>query len=83
MANFKVDITKRLGVFHAAFYEVAPGAATPQLDKEPAQRSIEDVLKFVRDAYARSIGEDDAVIFRGIAYTNLGELEQQIKRAPY
>jgi hypothetical protein len=83
MANYKVDITKRLGVFHAAFYEASPGAAAPPLDKQPPLKAMEDVLKFVRDSYSRQVGDEDAVIFRGIAYGTLGELEQQVKRAPY
>jgi hypothetical protein len=83
MANFKVDITKRLGVFHAAFYDAAPGGAAPALEKQPPMKSMEDVLKLVRESYSKSIGEEDSVIFRGIAYSSLGELEQQIKRAPY
>lgn len=44
MANYKVDITKRLGVFHAAFYEASPGAAAPPLDKQPPLKAMEDVL---------------------------------------
>lgn len=83
MANYKVEIGKRFGVFHATFFAATPGAKAPAIDKQPTFKAIDDVLGFVRSSYADTIEEDDAVFFRGIAYGTLGELEQQIRRSPY
>ena len=83
MANYKIEIGKRYGMFHAAFFEAAPGTKAPSTDAQTKFKNLDEVLKFVRDSFLDNVDDDDSVIFRGIAYTSLGELEQEVRRAPY
>ena len=77
MASYKVDVRKQFGTFRARFYEAS------QTAEEQEFSSLEDVLGYVRKNVSRLDFEEDSVIFRGIAYESQGNLEKQIKAAPY
>jgi len=82
MANFKVDIVKRYGQFHATFFEASSTGGAGQQD--PATfGDLDAVVGFVREQYAAHADEGDEVIFRGIAYDNLGSVEREIRTSSY
>ncbi len=83
MATYKVEMTKQLGKFHAAFWN-ASGAKTSPLDS-PGFESLADAVKAIETAIDKAGLDDDndSVIFRGIAYDDFAMLTREIGRATY
>lgn len=84
MASYKITIKKEFGTFKAKFWETGPGVPEPKEWNEEGIRTIQDVVTYLRGQFDEAdLDEEDDVIWRGIAYTNLGELEREMRRANY
>ncbi len=83
MATFKIDIIQRHGKFHVAFY----GATEPKADplQSPALESIADIWKQVLKTIdeKKLDEENDAIIFRNIAFDDFTMLAREVKMATY
>lgn len=82
MANFKVEIVKRYGQFHATFFE-ASSTSTGDKQDPASFGNLDEVVGFVREQFQAHGNDGDEVIFRGIAYDNLGAVERQIRMSSY
>ncbi len=83
MATYKLDIVQRHGKYHAAFY----GATAPKADplESPALESIADIWKQVTKTIdeKKLDEENDAIIFRQIAFDDFTMLAREVKMATY
>jgi len=80
MGTYKIEVAKKFGTFRAKFGE---SAAVGSVDEQEF-KDIDGVVGFVKkEASALDLEEGDSVVFRGIAYTSVGDLVREVKRAPY
>lgn len=79
MPSHKLEIRKQYGTFYAKFGSAAAAAAP-----EKSFRDLEEVIDYVRkEASKLDMEAEDPVIFRGIAYTSMGELMGQVRSGAY
>ncbi len=77
MAIYRLEIAKRFGKYHLKFAQNLQGT------DEKTYEGLEDAVGFLRKEIAALDLESDSVIFRGIAYASLNEVERAVKNAPY
>jgi len=78
MPSHKLEITKKFGTYRARFGPMG------DLGDESEFDTFEDVVEFVRDsATSLTLGGDDNVIFRGISYTSVQELLNEVRNGNY
>ncbi|MCA9562135.1 MAG: hypothetical protein KC561_01540 [Myxococcales bacterium] len=83
MATYKVDVISKLGKFHYALWEASGPKGDP--NDSAAHDNLDDVVSSLRRDIdnAGFDDEDDSVIFRGIAYDDIGRLSREIKMGTY
>lgn len=83
MATYKLDVVSNLGKFHAALY--AASGEKQAATTEPAHNTLDALVSNLNKRFKQQgVSEDqDAIIFRGIAYEDFSRLAREIKMATY
>ena len=80
MSTYKVEISKKFGTFRAKFGEATAFSSADETEL----KDMDEVVNFVKkNAAGLNLEEGDSVVFREIAYTSIGDLTREVKRAPY
>jgi hypothetical protein len=83
MATYKLDVVSNLGKFHASLY-AASGEKQPTTTV-PSHNNLDTLVSNLNKQFKqKGVSEDqDAIIFRGIAYEDFSRLARDIKMATY
>ncbi|OIP39469.1 MAG: hypothetical protein AUK47_09965 [Deltaproteobacteria bacterium CG2_30_63_29] len=77
MSTYKTDVTQKFGKYRATFFDATAKA------EESEFATLDDAVAFVKKQASKLDFEEDSVIFRGIAYSTISSLVQEIKSGRY
>jgi hypothetical protein len=82
MATYRFAVEMKFGKLHGHLVKVGE---RPHAAAQPALESVSDLLNYLNDQLeAKAVEEDDdAVIFRNVAYEDFAQLESAVKQATY